>query len=168
MTEEQFDAFNTHFLTRPRSLPPHVFYLTALALIPDPKRIQGCVCTYKNHPAPTVWTAHIVTDRALAVIEAEFDAEQYDGGMEQTYHRPEDLPGARITQAWIRPLSDVVRYEVNVISEPRPTRFGATAAVVFSDGERVQLPPVPSRAYGDDLPERFDRFIEAIRGPLGW
>lgn len=168
LSEDIFEGFSSHFASRRRALPPYVFYRTAASLILDPGRIVASLTSCDYDQDSTTWAAFLLTATGLAVVQADFGFREYDLAAEGTYYRDEDLPDARITQAWIRPLTDVRMLTLDVADKPLPRSFAASATLTFADGLKVALPSVRTDGAAREDQKRLDTFLQRLREAISW
>jgi hypothetical protein len=171
ITEEQFQKFSGHFVTRHRATSPQVFVFTAASLLADPDSIKESLCSHNPGPDTTVWIAHLLTDEALVVVHLEFEAEQYDREAEYRYQvggNAQNAPTCLIKQSWARPLAGVTSYQTNIQAVLGSDWFGARVQLTFAGvDEPVALPAQPFDGSQEER-ERSDKFLGALRKSISW
>lgn len=145
------EDLQAHFYTEHHA-PPLMVYQSALALV-GKNEIKAALTTYTAGQKPAVWSSWLVLEHALGRLEVAFDADFWEQDEEQQGSR---YVQSTVTQCWIRPLKNVVKYQITGLGPVANERAPWWAALhgvklTFSDGEVVDLP-------GDSgLHSRFDR-----------
>ena len=164
--ESWSEDFQPHFYTE-QDQPPLLVYQTAVALVGG-REIKASLTSYKAGEAPAVWSSWLVLDRAVAYLEIEFDIDFW----EQSYEQQKDRTVAStVTKAWIRSLSDVVKYEITgfgSVTGTQPPWWVALGGVelTFSGGEVLTLPGQRG-LHGQTTRDISDRFHAALREACG-
>jgi hypothetical protein len=171
ITRDHFEALNKHLHTpqKEKHLPPKPVYMLLVSLVnPDDIRASVQSVAFEGSEA-TVWRVHLVTTKALAVVEVRFEAATYTQAVElQRGHAGRPLPQFEVSQAWVRPLNEIVAYEVSQIpaSSDDEDWFPVSATVMFRDlDDPVEL---PAQAFRDEERERSDEFLRVLREAIPW
>ena len=169
---DQSKKFSRHFVTRFSTLPPQAFYVAVASLVIDPDRIRASLCSYRPGAGKMVWTAHLLTDAALAVAQVQFDAEQYNSEEEQPYLRvvrgggSANPPGWNLTEAWVRPLAGITSYRTQVQPILGHDWFATQVWLTFADVDQpVEL---PAQTWDEYEQERSDKFLTTLRESIPW
>lgn len=163
--DSQWSELQRYIGTRSHN-PPTAYLLSVFALVPNPAKIVGAITTLETRDESTVWKSWITTDTAVAHLAAEYDVDNYDRVSEDDQYFRHNPPTVSLSEAWVRPLSSLVRVDFASIG-PRATpqegffRLGA-ATLTFSDGGSVEVPGHPN-GYDALAREQVDAFHAGIR-----
>jgi hypothetical protein len=170
ITRDHVEALSKHLRTPQGEYPPAPVYWVLVSLInPDDIKASARSVTLEGVEA-TVWRVHLVTTKALAVVEVRFEADRYTRDAEQRNRGTRTpTPDFSVKKAWVRPLNKIVAYEVarsQLVSEG--DWFPVSASVRFRDlDDPVEL-PAQALVDIDEERERSDEFLRVLREAIPW